>query len=407
VSAAHALKEEFAAGRPTRRDDARGISCPAALPGKATTRHRRHLYLAACRRDDGTVVTFDPTGRVTAIACDRPNLGRTETAYDFNRLKGITAPVNMGNAAQGGANVAGSSDPQGRGKVEQRRERLPGGAGATNVTYAYGAPTLAGDANGNRAGRITRITSQMGVEERQYGKLGETVFEKKTVTTFTDPLHPSVFETRFFFDTFGRMLKITYPDGEVVTNVYDSGGNLQSTAGVKAQAASGANHRYTYLRSLLYDQFEQRVLVEQGNGVKTTYTYDAQTRRSIPESALHLRQSRQCHRTRQPGRRAPAQSIRRAHDPALHLRRPVSVDPRRGQLPVLALEDAHVHDGHGLRLDPQHSEEDPAPSDRSALGRRYHPEEDDLRLRLSIRGVWAKLHPPPRPDPHRGSGLYV
>jgi YD repeat-containing protein len=119
----------------------------------------------------------------------------------------------------------------------------------------------------------------MGVEERQYGKLGETVFEKKTVTTFTDPLHPSVFETRFFFDTFGRMLKITYPDGEVVTNVYDSGGNLQSTAGVKAQAASGANHRYTYLRSLLYDQFEQRVLVEQGNGVKTTYTYDAQTRR--------------------------------------------------------------------------------------------------------------------------------
>jgi len=78
----------------------------------------------------------------------------------------------------------------------------------------------------------------MGVEERQYGKLGETVYEKKTVTTFTDPLHPSVFETRFSFETFGRLLQITYPDGEVVTNVYDSGGNLTNATGVKAVAVS-------------------------------------------------------------------------------------------------------------------------------------------------------------------------
>jgi RHS repeat-associated protein len=230
----------------------------AACSSSSRSRPRPPLYLASLRRADGRVVTFDPAGRVTAIAYDRPNLGRTETAYGFNRLKGITDPVNTGNAVQGRTNVAGA-----------RR------AGATNITYAYGLP----GAPNNTAGRITRITSQMGVEERQYGRLGETIFEKKTVTTFTDPLHPSVFESRFFFDTFGRMLRITYPDGEVVTNVYDSGGNLQSSSGVKAQAASGANHRYTYLRSLFYDQFEQRALVEQGNGVKTAYTYDAQTRR--------------------------------------------------------------------------------------------------------------------------------
>src|SRR5437016_8187293 len=119
----------------------------------------------------------------------------------------------------------------------------------------------------------------MGVEERQYGKLGETVYEKKTVNTFTDPLHPSVFETRFSFETFGRLLQITYPDGEVVTNVYDSGGNLTNATGVKAVAASGQNHRYQYLQSLLYDKFEQRSVVTQGNGVKTAYTYDANTRR--------------------------------------------------------------------------------------------------------------------------------
>ncbi|MGH9893456.1 MAG: RHS repeat domain-containing protein, partial [bacterium] len=144
-----------------------------------------------------------------------------------------------------------------------------------NVAYTYG---LAGAAF-NTAGRITRITSQMGVEERQYGKLGETVYEKKVVTTFTDPLHPSLFETRFLFDTFGRMLRITYPDLEVVTNTYDSGGNLATAAGVKAVAASGQNHRYRYLHKLFYDKFEQRAFMEQGNGVKTAYTYNAQTRR--------------------------------------------------------------------------------------------------------------------------------
>ena len=44
-------------------------------------------------------------------------------------------------------------------------------------------------------------------------------------------------------------------------------------AGVYARAGC------SYLRSLLYDKFEQRVFVEQGNGVKTAYSYDAKTRR--------------------------------------------------------------------------------------------------------------------------------
>jgi RHS repeat-associated protein len=222
-------------------------------------------------RDDRlntTHISYDNLGRRTAI--DNPDTGRTETqydlasnvtakitanlrsqsrlityAYDFNRLSAITYP-----------NFAGN-----------------------NVLYEYGTPAMAGDAQGNRAGRISKITSQMGTEERQYGKLGETVYEKKTVTTFTDPLHPSVFETRFLFETFGRLLRITYPDGEVVTNVYDSGGNLASAAGVKRVDSQGQNHSYTYLQSLLYDKFEQRSLVTQGNGVKTAYSYDAANRR--------------------------------------------------------------------------------------------------------------------------------
>jgi len=221
-----------------------------------------------------TKVSYDNFGRRTGI--DNPDTGLTEFGYDlasnltskatanlkavsqaltydydFTRLKTVSFPVNTGNS----------------------------------ISYTYGAP---GAAN-NTAGRITRVvshttaTSQGNLqdsEERQYGKLGEVTYEKKTVVTFSDPLHPSVFETRYKFDTFGRMLRITYPDGEVLTNVYDSGGNLQSAEGVKGVSnTSSGVYRYPYLHGLYYDKFEQRVLMEQGNGVKTAYAYDAKTRR--------------------------------------------------------------------------------------------------------------------------------
>ena len=124
--------------------------------------------------------------------------------YDFNRLTAVTFPANP---------------------------RL-------NIRYSYGAP----GAPNNTAGRLTQVvshttaTTQGNLEdsqERQYGKLGEVVYEKQTVVTYTSPLNPSVFETRYHFDPFGRLQRLTYPDGEVLTNVYDSGGNLQSTPSEK------------------------------------------------------------------------------------------------------------------------------------------------------------------------------
>jgi RHS repeat-associated protein len=211
-----------------------------------------------------TSVAYDNLGRRTVI--NNPDTGRTETQYDTasNVTKKITANLQAQSKA-----ISYSYDFNRLAAIT-----YPNFLGS-NVSYAYGAP---GAAN-NTAGRITRITSQMGIEERQYGKLGETVYEKKTVNTFTDPLHPSVFETRFLFETFGRLLRITYPDGEIVTNTYDSGGNLTRAEGVKRVDSQGQNHRYTYLQDLLYDKFEQRSVMTQGNGVKTAYTYDAQNRR--------------------------------------------------------------------------------------------------------------------------------
>src|SRR6266702_3712256 len=211
-----------------------------------------------------TNISYDNFGRRTVI--NNPDTGRTETQYDL--ASNVTAKITANLQAQS-KSISYSYDFNRLSAITY--PNFPG----NNVTYAYGAPGAAF----NTAGRITKITSQMGTEERQYGKLGETVYEKKTVTTFTDPSHPSVFETRFLFETFGRLLRLTYPDGEVLTNFYDSGGNLASTEGVKRVGSTGQNHRYEYLHNLFYDKFEQRVFVVQGNGVKTAYSYDASTRR--------------------------------------------------------------------------------------------------------------------------------
>jgi len=86
----------------------------------------------------------------------------------------------------------------------------------------------------------------MGPRSGQYGRLGETVYEKKTVTTFTNATHPSVYETPVPVRDLRAALEDHYPDGEVVTNTYDFGGNLTNASGVKAVAASGQNHRYQF-----------------------------------------------------------------------------------------------------------------------------------------------------------------
>jgi RHS repeat-associated protein len=184
-----------------------------------------------------TDFTFDLAGNLTTKVTATLKAAGQAIAYDydFTRPKAVTYPVNPGN----------------------------------NVTYTYGAP----GAPHNTAGRLIKTTSQMGSEERQYGKLGETVYEKKTVVTFTNPASPSVFETQYAFDTFGRLQTLTYPDGEILTNRYDAGGNLQSAEGAKG------SFRYRYLTALHYDKFEQRVAMEQTNGVKTAYAYDPKTRR--------------------------------------------------------------------------------------------------------------------------------
>ena len=141
---------------------------------------------------------------------------------------------------------------------------------ANNVTYTYGAADQAGPPF-NLAGRIALITDRAGTENRQYGPLGEIVQETRTI-----PIQGNQFityQTAYQYDTWNRLLSITYPDPkhEVATYSYDSGGLVNGVS-----SNSSYDLQPNYVTRIDYDKFGHRLLLQIGdstttNGTTTTY----------------------------------------------------------------------------------------------------------------------------------------
>ncbi|HVQ93577.1 MAG TPA: GH-E family nuclease [Mycobacteriales bacterium] len=208
--------------------------------------------------DHGNLTTsaYDNLGRRTVLST--PDTGRTETVYDR-----ANNPVRKITAVLGAAGQSVEYDHDFTRMTAVRYPTFP----ANNVTYTYGAPGAA--ANG--AGRVVKVDDAAGSMAREYGQLGEITKETRTVKGVLS--RDTAYTTQYRYDSFNRMLQLTYPDGEVLSYRYNSGGLVDKATGVKA------GHTYQYLKRLDYDKFEQRLLLEPGNGTKTTYTYGAEDRR--------------------------------------------------------------------------------------------------------------------------------
>ncbi|MFI6698967.1 SpvB/TcaC N-terminal domain-containing protein [Streptomyces sp. NPDC050509] len=207
-------------------------------------------------KDNVTRAEYDGLGRRTVF--DNPDAGRTETRYDL--AGNVTAKITA-NLRAAGQSIEYDYD-YARVKAV-RYPKFP----ANDVTYSYGAPGAAD----NAASRITEVRDAAGTTTRGYGPLGELTRETRTITVAGGS--PRTYTTAWRYDTFDRVLQLTYPDGEVLTYGYDSGGQVTRATGVKG----GTD--YTYLERLDYDKFGQKTLQETGNGVRTAYTYDAEDRR--------------------------------------------------------------------------------------------------------------------------------
>ncbi|MBS7321100.1 MAG: hypothetical protein KIG55_05860, partial [Myroides sp.] len=128
------------------------------------------------------------------------------------------------------------------------------------VTYIYGGTS--GSNEQYSLGRIARVVDLTGNKRVSYGALGEVLFEARDVQSNVGSM---VFETRFRYDSWGRILEMQYPDGEQLRYTYNSTGQLKAIFNNKGES---------YLKDVEYNFFDQPTKIVYGNEVVTTNEYD-------------------------------------------------------------------------------------------------------------------------------------
>ncbi|MBO4541760.1 MAG: RHS repeat-associated core domain-containing protein, partial [Bacteroidales bacterium] len=118
-------------------------------------------------------------------------------------------------------------------------------------------------------GRIDSLYDESGVMCYEYGNMGEVTKETRIYALPFLP-QPLALSTLFEYDSWGRILNITYPDNEIVNYDYDLGGQLFRMYN---------NSSYNYLDNIIYDKFGAKTSQDYGNGIVTQYTYNDTTRR--------------------------------------------------------------------------------------------------------------------------------
>jgi len=146
----------------------------------------------------------------------------------------------------------------------------------TRINYPRMADTLMvygeADRSDNASGRLISTTDESGTLINEYGKLGEVTTMTRTLNRLSLGTDALTISMGYKSDYLGRMEEISYPDGEVVSYGYDSGGQVTSVTGTRLGVVT------EYIKKVGYDEFGQRKYISYGNGTETTYDYDADRR---------------------------------------------------------------------------------------------------------------------------------
>ena len=144
-----------------------------------------------------------------------------------------------------------------------------------SVRYHYGAQSE----QAGRRGRLWLVEDASGGTEYFYGDMGEVTKEIRSLRI--KPVEVQTYVTQYEYDSWNRIQKLVYPDGERLDFGYNIAGNLTSLKGYKAPegTAPSEEHAYTYLKQQGYDEFEQKVYRLYGNDTETRYHYDPVMRR--------------------------------------------------------------------------------------------------------------------------------
>lgn len=145
-----------------------------------------------------------------------------------------------------------------------------------SIVYTYG-DTLA---ENFQKGRLLSVTYPMGSEEYTYGNMGEVVKTVKTIVIDDQIDKVHTYTSEFEYDSWNRIQKMTYPDGEVVDYEYNSNGELKAITGEKDGIT------YPYLVETGYNANGQTAYRKLGNGSEHRYFYDNKDR--LLTSTLHI-----------------------------------------------------------------------------------------------------------------------
>ena len=184
-----------------------------------------------------TTYKYDPAGNMNSKTNAANEI--VNYKYDYTRLKEVNYPVYPEN----------------------------------NVKYYYGAAMDASAMDNNAVGRLWYQTDATGTQYLKYGRLGELTYQRRSVAVPDAGVY--WFGTSWEYDTWNRVKKIAYPDGEEVKYTYNKAGNLFKMNSVKDGFSRDI------IKNLGYDKFEQRVYLQYGNGTETTYEYETNRRRLL------------------------------------------------------------------------------------------------------------------------------
>jgi len=192
-----------------------------------------------------TSYTYDSFGQKSSTK--HPDNGTTTFKYDLTGKLITTANQNLINQGQ---------EVQYQYHFNQLRQIL---YPSHKVRYYYGA---AGEAF-NTAGRLKKITDLTGTRGMQYGALGEVIRDMRYLSDQSGEL--KTFDSSYRYDSWGRIMEMTYPDQEHLRYRYNEVGQLSGIY---------SNSGETYLKNVQYNYFDQPVRIVYGNDVVTTQEYD-------------------------------------------------------------------------------------------------------------------------------------
>ncbi len=138
-----------------------------------------------------------------------------------------------------------------------------------DVQYYYGGE----NDRSNAKGRLCFRRDATGGEQFAYDNMGNVSQRLRTVTVPNEAV--VTFKTEFEYDSYGKLLSMTYPDGEKVCYWYDASGQLSD---VYVNDRKKGDY---YVEKIGYDKFGDRIYMRYGNGATAEYAYDEQMRRLV------------------------------------------------------------------------------------------------------------------------------